>query len=121
MKICLVIDDSPIIRTAARQILEELAFFANEAGSGASALGACRTAMPDAILLDGAMPEMSGIDFLRFLRKEPGGAKPRVIYCPSENDKSQIGEALSAGADAFLPKPYDREDVSACLRRAGVI
>ena len=70
MKSCLVVDDSRVIRKVARRILEDLNFQIDEAADGLEALNSCRRKMPDAILLDWNMPVMSGIDFLRQLRRD---------------------------------------------------
>jgi len=90
MKKCLIVDDSRVIRKVARKILEELKFGVDEAEDGAAALEICRRKMPDAILLDWNMPTMSGVDFLRALRREPSGGKPIVVYCTTENDLTVI-------------------------------
>jgi two-component system chemotaxis response regulator CheY len=60
VKHCLVVDDSAVIRKVARRILEGLAFEVSEAGDGEQALTACRSRMPDAVLLDWNMPVMDG-------------------------------------------------------------
>jgi two-component system chemotaxis response regulator CheY len=121
MKKCLVVDDSRVIRKVARKILEELNFEIDEAEDGAVALEACRQKMPDAILLDWGMPNMSGIEFLRALRREAGGAKPVVVMCTSENDVSQVTEAVGAGANEYLLKPFDRKTVEAKFAEAGLL
>jgi two-component system chemotaxis response regulator CheY len=121
MKKCLVVDDSRVIRKVARKILEELKFEIDEAEDGAAALEACRQAMPDAILLDWGMPNMSGLEFLRALRRENGGAKPVVVMCTSENDVSQVTEAVGAGANEYLLKPFDRKTVEAKFAEAGLL
>ncbi len=109
MKHCLVVDDSSIIRKVARRILEELRFETSEADGAAAALDKCRNTMPDAILLDANMPEMSGVDFLLALRRLVGGRDPVVLYCSTENNVAQITEAIEAGASEFLLKPFDRD------------
>ena len=81
MKTCLVVDDSRVIRKVARRILEDIGFEIAEASDGMEALAWCRAAMPDAVLLDWNMPVMTGIEFLRHLRLEPGGDKPTVVFC----------------------------------------
>ena len=86
MRRCLVVDDSRVIRKVARRILEDMRFEIEEAADGLEALQACRRHMPDAILLDWTMPVMSGIDFLKQLRQEPGGYMPSVVFCTTEND-----------------------------------
>jgi two-component system chemotaxis response regulator CheY len=121
MKQCLIVDDSRIIRKVARRILEDLKFEVEEAEDGAVALEACRRQMPDAILLDGSLPAMSGPEFLRLLRREPGGAKPLVVLCTIENDVAQVTEAVGAGADEYLLKPFDRDLVEAKFAEIGLI
>ena len=73
MKTCLVVDDSRVIRKVARRVLEDIGFYIAEASDGLEALAWCRTEMPDAVLLDWNMPVMTGIEFLKQLREEPGG------------------------------------------------
>ena len=121
MKVCLVVDDSRVIRKVARRILEDLGFEVAEAADGVEALGWCRTVTPHVILLDWNMPGMNGIDFLRKLRDGPGGRDPRVVFCSVENDLERIREALSAGADEFIMKPFDADIVASKLTMAGVL
>ncbi len=121
MKKCLVVDDSRVIRRVARQILEELNFDIAEAEDGQKALEECRQCMPDAILLDWNMPVMSGIDFLKALRKEQGGQAPIVVFCTTENDISRITEAISAGANEYIMKPFDRDIIEAKFAEVGLV
>ena len=82
MKHCLVVDDSRVIRKVACRILETLQFATEEAEDGAAALDACRSRMPDVILLDWQMPHMTGIEFLRNElgdKDESGRARPVPI------------------------------------------
>ena len=121
VKLCLVVDDSRVVRKVARRILEDLGFAVAEAADGAEGLAWVRTAMPDAILLDWNMPVMNGLEFLRRLRQEPGGTAPKVIFCSVENDLDRIREALSAGADEYIMKPFDGDIVASKLAMAGVL
>ena len=121
MKNCLIVDDSRVIRMVASKIVGDLDFAPSEAEDGQAALASCRKAMPDAILLDWSMPVMSGVEFLRALRKERGGDKPLVFFCTGENDMSHINEALSAGANTCVLKPFDRETIGTSFRLAGLI
>ncbi len=121
MKHCLIVDDSRVIRKVARRIVEELKLQVDEAEDGQAALDACKRAMPDAILLDSSLPNMSGVEFLRALRREHDGTKPLVVYCTIENDVSQITEAIGAGADEYILKPYDRAAVEAKFSEAGLL
>jgi two-component system chemotaxis response regulator CheY len=121
MKSCLIVDDSKVIRMVARRILEGLHFEIAEAANGKMALEACQKAMPDAILLDWNMPVMNGIDFLRALRGLQGGAGPRVVFCTTENDLAHIQEAISAGANEYIMKPFDSEIIEAKFSQIGLI
>jgi two-component system chemotaxis response regulator CheY len=121
MKHCLVVDDSRVVRKVARKILEELNFDISEAEDGQIALSACRGGMPDAVLLDWNMPNMSGIEFLRALRRETGGEKPVVVFCTTESDVSFITEALDAGANEYIMKPFDREIIESKFAEVGLV
>ena len=109
----LVVDDSHVIRKVARRIFDGLGFETTEAEDGERALDACRSLMPDVILLDWNMPVMDGFAFLRELRRMPDGAEPKVILCTTENDVAHIARAMHAGADTYIMKPFDRALVEA--------
>jgi len=121
VKTCLVVDDSRVVRKVARRILESLDFEIIEAVDGADALTVCRGAMPDAVLLDWHMPMMDGLEFLKRLRKEPGGEEPAVVFCSAENKAERIREALDAGANEYIMKPFDGEIVVAKFDEAGLL
>jgi two-component system chemotaxis response regulator CheY len=115
VKTCLVVDDSRVIRKVARRILEDLGFEVAEAGDGVEAMAWCQAVMPDAILLDWRMPAMDGLEFVRRLREHPDGGAPKVIFCSVENDLERIREALEAGADEYVMKPFDGDIVAGKL------
>jgi two-component system chemotaxis response regulator CheY len=115
------VDDSRVVRKVARRILEGYDFEITEAVDGAEALSICRFLMPDAILLDWTMPLMDGLEFLRRLRKEPGGDAPTVIFCSAETHPDRIAAALDSGADEYIMKPFDSEIVAAKFAEAGLI
>jgi len=121
MKTCLVVDDSSVIRKVARRILEGLDFQIVEAEDGEQALEACRKQLPEAILLDWNMPKMDGYEFLRSLRRLPGGDAPKVVFCTTENDVAHIARALHAGANEYIMKPFDKEIVEAKFQEVGLI
>ena len=120
MKTCLIVDDSRVIRKVSRHILETLGFNAEEAENGQQGLEQCEIAMPDVILLDWNMPVMTGIEFITKLRKREGGDKPKVVFCTTENDVAHIREAISAGADEYVMKPFDHETLQIKLQLVGM-
>lgn len=121
MKSCLVVDDSKVIRMVATKILVDLEFETSEAADGQEALDSCKAAMPDAVLLDWNMPVMSGIEFLRELRAMPGGDKPIVVFCTTENDIEHIQEAIEAGANEYIMKPFDSDIIQAKFAQVGLL
>lgn len=121
MKTCLIVDDSRVIRMVARKILQELSFTTVEAEDGKTALDLCAKDLPDAVLLDWNMPVMNGIDFLRSLRKLPGGDKPVVVFCTTENDVEHIQAAIEAGANEYIMKPFDSEILHAKFAQVGLL
>jgi len=121
MKHCLVVDDSSVIRKVARRILEGFDFRITEAEDGQKALDACNQGMPDAILLDWNMPVLDGFDFLKQLRKLPGGNFFIVVSATTENDIAHIAKAMRAGADEYIMKPFDKDIVEAKFQEVGLI
>lgn len=121
MKTCLIVDDSKVIRMVARKILTELEFETAEAADGQEALDACKANMPDAVLLDWNMPVMDGLTYLKELRSLPGGDKPVVVFCTTENDLDHIQEAMTAGANEYIMKPFDSDIIQAKFQQVGLI
>ena len=121
MKRCLIVDDSRVVRKVARRIIEDLEFITDEAADGSEALKVCRANMPDAVLLDWNMPVMNGIDFLRALRREPGGDTPIVVFCTTENDMDHIAEAIRSGANEYIMKPFDSEIIQSKFAEVGLV
>ena len=117
----LVVDDSSVIRKVARRIFDGLLLETAEADNGQAALDICAQEMPDGILLDWNMPVMDGYAFLRELRKMPGGDRPKVLFCTTENDVAHIAKAMHAGADDHMMKPFDRDVLRAKLAAAGLV
>jgi two-component system chemotaxis response regulator CheY len=120
VRTCLIVDDSRIIRKVSRRIVEGLGFEVDEAADGAEALAYCAAMMPELVLLDWNMPVMDGITFLRRLRAQPGGDRPKVLFCTIETAVDRIQEALEAGADDYVMKPFDGEILTSKLAEAGV-
>jgi two-component system chemotaxis response regulator CheY len=118
---CLVVDDSRVVRKAARRLLEGFGFAVREAEDGQQALAACRDALPDFVLLDWNMPVMDGIAFLRAARAEHGDAKPLVMLCTTENTQEKILQALDAGAQEYVMKPFDAEILGGKLLQLGLL
>src|SRR3954468_8555566 len=120
MKQCLVVDDSRVIRTVARRIMEGLSYSVAEAEDGMTGLRACRQSMPDLILLDWNLPSMKGLDFVKSVRGQQNGARPVILFCTTESDPDDIANAMAAGATEYLLKPFDGMQIKAKLAEIGV-
>jgi two-component system, chemotaxis family, chemotaxis protein CheY len=121
MKHCLIVDDSAVIRKVAKRIIESLSLRTSEAEDGMGGLAACREEMPDAVIVDSVMPVLDGCEFVRELRRMPGGDKPKIVLCTTENDLAVITRAIRAGADDFMLKPFDTGILSGKLREIGLV
>lgn len=120
-KVCLIVDDSRVVRKVASRIVTELGFAFEEAGDGQEALTCCEASMPDIIMLDWNMPVMDGLQFLRALRAKPGGDAPIVIFCTTVNELPRIQEAMQAGANEYIMKPFDAEIVKNKFEQVGIL
>lgn len=110
MKILLV-DDSATMRRIQKTQVNSLGISdVIEAGDGEEALKKLKEVMPiDLIMLDWNMPVMDGLTFLKKLRSEPAYKDVKVIMCTSESEKTRVVEALKAGANNYLVKPFTPE------------
>jgi two-component system chemotaxis response regulator CheY len=121
MKTVLLVDDSRAVRLAGRRIFESLGFTALEAGDGADALKVMAERPDvDAILLDWNMPVMNGLEFLIELRKSRP-TSPAVVMCTTENDLKHITDAISAGANEYIMKPFTDDIVREKMQSVGVL
>jgi two-component system chemotaxis response regulator CheY len=120
-RVCLVVDDSRVVRKVARRILEGHGFRVEEAEDGDRALSHCRAAMPDCVLLDWNMPVMNGIDFLKALRAEFGASGPPVVFCTTESEMNFVVSAIEHGAQEYIMKPFDEEILVGKFEQAGLL
>ena len=121
MKTSLVVDDSKIVRKVTRKILENIGYQVHEAENGEVAVDAYKTHKPSLIMLDWHMPVMNGLEFLKVLRGLPEGAAPKVIFCTTETDLSNIQAAMEAGANEYVMKPFDEDIIRGKLTQLGLV
>ena len=69
----------------------------------------------------GTCRRWTAIEFLKALRRLPGGDRPKVVFCTTENDVAHIARALHAGANEYIMKPFDKEIVEAKFQEVGLI
>ena len=117
----LVVDDDPELRKFLSQELALDGHACGEAASGAQALNRLRSETWDLVLLDWTLPDFSGVDVCRRLRQERNGTP--VLMLTAHDDVQERVQALDAGADDYLTKPFEIDEllarVRAHLRRGG--
>ncbi|TAL02174.1 MAG: response regulator, partial [Porticoccaceae bacterium] len=101
----LIADDDRTLRLALRGTFAGDEFDVLEAADGAQAIALCERVMPDIILMDAMMPEVSGFDACRRIRQLPGGAELPVLMVTSLDDEDAIVRAFAAGASDYITKP----------------
>lgn len=103
----LIIDDSSSMRSILRQYMREMKYDVVEAGNGREALQRCEEVKDFTIaLVDWNMPVMNGLDFVRALRARHEFDNMKLMMVTTENDAARISEALGAGANEFMMKPF---------------
>jgi diguanylate cyclase (GGDEF)-like protein len=119
----LVVDDDPDIRSVLELTLEHAGFEVIHARDGAEALVLARTLRPDVVLLDVMMPGLDGFAVLRELRLDVRTINLPVLLLTARTQPRDAAAALDAGADDYITKPFDGEEVvariHATVRRAG--
>jgi two-component system chemotaxis response regulator CheY len=107
MTTILIVDDSPTIRRMVRVSLERLPGLAfREACTGLEAIESLVVNPPDLIVLDLNMPDMHGLDVLKFVRAQSSFATLPIVVLTTRSDEPSRQAALSAGATLFLTKPF---------------
>ena len=112
----LVVDDSRLDRRILRAPLERWGYEVTEAASAEAALALCRQGEFDFVLSDWVMPGMSGPDFCRAFRALPREAYGYFILLTVRSETSDAAEGLDGGADDFLSKPLDADELRARLQ-----
>ncbi len=122
MATALVVDDSRTVRTILAKTLKELGFEVREAANGREALEVIEAekAAVKLILLDWNMPEMNGLDLLKRLRQNPEFSSLVVVMVTTETELDHIAEALEAGANEYVMKPFTKDIVAGKLELVGI-
>jgi two-component system cell cycle response regulator len=114
MKI-LVADDDPTSRLIARTALQRLGHQCDTATDGTHAWNAFQTSHPDIVISDWMMPGQTGLQLCQSIRADPNGGYTYLILLTSRGAHHQILEGMNAGADDYLIKPLDPDELEARL------
>ncbi|HEX7464224.1 MAG TPA: response regulator [Actinomycetota bacterium] len=107
----LVVDDEPQVVWMLQFSLEAEGYRTFAARNGRAALEEIREHRPQLMLLDIMMPAMDGWSVLEEMREIPAGDRPRVVVVSARSSLRDREKAVELGADAFVPKPFDVNDL----------
>lgn len=113
MQLAMVVDDSKLQRRILGASLARWGFEVVEAASGKEALDKCRHRLPDLVLSDWVMPGMSGLEFCSAFRRLSLDQYGYFILLTSKSEKAEVAKGLDSGADDFLSKPVDVDELRA--------
>lgn len=117
----LVVDDSRATRAILRRLLGELGYEVAEAGDGVEALGVLRGANKfDLALFDWNMPVMNGYDLLTTVRADQSYGDMKIVMVTTETEARQMNDALDAGANEYVMKPFTKDVISDKLALLGL-
>ena len=111
----LVVDDEPQVAWVLRFSLEHEGYRTYTASNGLEALEELERHHPNVMVLDLMMPEMDGWAVLSAMNKLPAAERPRVVIVSALTGPDDKTKATALGADAFVPKPFDVEELIAVL------
>jgi signal transduction histidine kinase len=112
----LIVDDDPTARATIESILMTDDYLLDFADDGHAALEKAHTLRPDLILLDVMMPNMDGFEVCRRIRSTPGLVEVPIILLTALDDSASRLQGIEAGADDFLSKPVDRQELRVRVR-----
>jgi DNA-binding NarL/FixJ family response regulator len=111
-----LIDDQSMIRAGLRGILEDAGLvIAGEAADGREGIAVLRRVRPDAVLIDLRMPVLDGVSTVRQIRSDPDLTGVRILVLTTFDGDQDVVDALSAGADGFLSKAADPDELAAAV------
>jgi CheY-like chemotaxis protein len=111
----LVVDDEPQVAWVLRFSLEHEGFRTYTASNGIEALEELQKHSPRVIVLDLMMPEMDGWTVMERIKKLPLDQRPRIVIVSALTGPEEKAKATALGADAFVPKPFDVEELLGVL------
>lgn len=114
----LIVDDDAKSRQLLKDLLTASGHVIVEAADGEEGLAAVRLCVPDVILLDVVMPKMDGFEVCRRLKGDPATALIHILMITSLSDREYRVKGIKCGANDFLTKPVEREEVLLRVRNA---
>lgn len=112
----LIVEDSPSELELMSHYLQDSGYNVIKAAGAKEAMEKAILENPDVIVTDVVMPEMSGFELCRFLKKNPITEKVPIVICSSKNLEIDRLWAMKQGANAYITKPYTREHLLGTIK-----
>ncbi|HET9223230.1 MAG TPA: response regulator, partial [Roseiflexaceae bacterium] len=112
----LVVEDEPHIAILIGMLLEEAGYRVTTVGSGAAALAQVEKGQPDLVILDWMLPDVQGVNLCRKLKAQRGDTFLPILMLTARGEPADRVAGLDAGADDYLTKPFDTEEMLARVR-----
>lgn len=111
----LLVDDEPGVRESVKEYLEESGFTVQVASNATDAWQMVQQKTPDLVISDVMMPQVDGYQFLKQLRDDPRFKSLPVVFLTARGMTSDRIQGYQAGVDAYLPKPFDPDELIAIV------
>jgi DNA-binding response OmpR family regulator len=112
----LVVEDNEAIRSLLSRLLERRGYFVASVSSGGAAIEASAEGF-DVVLLDVGLPDLNGLEVCRRIRARASTANLPIVIMTGRAEPGDIRDGLAAGADDFVTKPFETDDLIARLNR----
>ncbi len=112
----LIVEDEPGVVAAIRFLMEQQGYNVRVAGSGEDALDAISKHKPHLVLLDIMLPGMSGWEVCEMIRMHPDYCDIKIVFLTARRDESEIARGLAMGANAYITKPFNNDQLIAKIK-----
>ncbi|MBE9078871.1 response regulator [Romeria aff. gracilis LEGE 07310] len=117
MSTVLVVDDSSTFREMISDLLSQVGIAVLIAKDGAEAKDKISASPPDLVVVDIVMPNMNGYELCRWVKGNAPTKDVPVVICSSKNEEFDLYWAMKQGADAYVPKPFQPEDMIQAVQK----
>lgn len=116
----LIVEDSPSELELMSHYLQESGYKVVKANGAKEAIEKIKTEEPNVVITDLVMPGMSGFELCRYLKKNPDTQKVPIVVCSSKNQEIDRLWAMRQGAQAYVTKPYTREQLLHAIKSVAI-
>lgn len=116
----LIVEDSPSELELMSHYLQESGYKVVKANGAKEAIEKIKTEEPKVVITDLVMPDMSGFELCRYLKKNPDTQKVPIVICSSKNQEIDRLWAKRQGAQAYVTKPYTRDELLRAIKSVAI-